>query len=195
MLKINEFGSVQFVKSITDIKQIPEPALPEIAFSGRSNVGKSSLLNAIFNRKNLVKISSTPGKTQLINYFNVMDKIYCVDLPGYGFAKVPKAEKRKWRNMIESYLLNNSNLKNIYLLIDSRHDLMNLDKEMIEWLDFSDLKFSIILSKMDKLKRNDRVKVIQSFHKSFEGVTIIPFSIKDQQAVIKLKENIIKIIK
>lgn len=194
MLNINDFNNVQFIKSIASNEQIPQIRLPEIAFSGRSNVGKSSLLNSIFNRKNLVKTSSTPGKTQLINYFNVNEQIYCVDLPGYGFAKVPKAEKIKWQSRIENYLIENSYLKHIFLLVDSRHELMNIDKEMIEWLNFSNLRFTVILSKVDKLSKKDKVKSIMQFSNYLKGITILPFSIKEKQSVAKLKEYIIKII-
>lgn len=194
MLKFKDFGEVDFEKSIVDNKNFPNPRLSEIAFAGRSNVGKSSLLNSLFNRKNLVKTSSTPGKTQLINYFNVKSKFFCVDLPGYGYAKLPKKIKEKWRGMIENYLVNNAYLKNIYLLIDSRHDIMSNDKEMIDWLLHEKLNFSIILSKCDKIKKHQQSLVLNQFHDTFPEIPILAFSIKQNDTIKKLRTDIINII-
>jgi GTP-binding protein len=185
------FMSVEFVKSITNLKDQPKSKLPEIAFAGRSNVGKSSLLNSIFNRKNLVKTSSTPGKTQQINYFIVSNKFYFVDLPGYGYARIPLNIKKSWQGMMENYLLKNKYLKRIYLLIDSRHDLQNSDREMIDWLDQSAINFTIILSKYDKLKKGDYHKVINYFTGITGCSNILPFSVKSDKFINSLKYQII----
>ncbi len=128
--------NVQFIKSAANIGQKPSPSLPEVAVAGRSNVGKSSLINVLFNRKKLAKISSTPGKTRLINYFLVDERIYFVDLPGYGYAKLSKHEREKWQKNIESYLRENKNLELVLLLIDMRHGLLPIDRVMIDWLNF-----------------------------------------------------------
>ena len=191
MLKENDFVKVTFVKSITRLDQAPIKK-PEIAFAGRSNVGKSSLLNSIFQRKNLVKTSSTPGKTQLINYFDVADVFYCVDLPGYGFAKIPKAMKAKWKTMMETYITENRSLKKIYLLIDSRHKLMQSDADMAEWLDFLKIDYVVVLSKMDKLSKNEQAKSIKSYQSVFNGKKVIPFSIKNKEFIRNIKNCIIQ---
>lgn len=195
MLKEKDFVRVEFVKSITHIEQRPPVKMPEIAFAGRSNVGKSSLLNSIFQRKKLVKTSSTPGKTQLINYFNVADFFFCVDLPGYGYAKVPKAEKAKWQKMLETYISENINLKRVYVLIDSRHKLMQSDLEMIEWLDFINVDCNIVLSKIDKLSKKDQNSSIRNFKKLFPDKKVIPFSIKSKQYIRDIRYQIIDDLK
>ena len=133
--------NVRFVKSLTEIKDKPIPKLPELAVVGRSNVGKSSLINSIFNQKKLAKISSTPGKTQLINYFEVENKYYFVDLPGYGFAKLPKKESDKWKKMLENYFKDNSDLRLVLVLIDARRGLMQIDQTMTEWFDYFKIKY------------------------------------------------------
>ena len=195
MLKETDFVKTTFVKSITHLDQSPPVVLPEIAFAGRSNVGKSSLLNAIFQRKNLVKTSSTPGKTRQINYYTVADIFYCVDLPGYGYAKIPKSEKVKWKKMLESFISENKNLKKVYVLIDSRHDLMASDREMIEWLNFIKIDYSIVLSKIDKLSKTHQDKSIKYFQTLFLGNVIIPFSIKNTQYVKQIRKQLINDLK
>lgn len=186
------FNSVNFIKSISDLANAPIPRRVEIAFAGRSNVGKSSLLNAVFKRKNLVKTSSTPGKTQLLNYFNINDEFYCVDLPGYGYAKLPMSLKKKWQAMIEKYVLENSHLTQIYLLIDSRHDIMANDLQMIEWLKSTGKNFTIVLSKFDKLKKSQYQTQLDYFSKVVDTQTVMPFSIKSGIFVNDLKTHIIK---
>lgn len=192
MLTETDFVKVTFTKSISRLEQSPENKMPEIAFAGRSNVGKSSLLNAIFQRKNYVKTSSTPGKTQLINYFNIADKIYCVDLPGYGFAKIPKAQKGNWKKMIETYITKNDYLKKVYVLIDSRHDLMQNDSEMIKWLEYMNIDYAIVLSKMDKLPKREQTSSISKYRAHFNKKEVIPFSIKNDQYIKNLKNYIIR---
>lgn len=191
MLKESDFVKVDFVKSINQPEQAPEFKLPEIAFAGRSNVGKSSLLNSIFQRKNLVKTSSTPGKTQLINYFKVSNYFYCVDLPGYGYAKISKSEKYKWQKMIESYFIKNNFLKKVYVLMDSRHNLMKKDLQMVEWLNLIEANYTIVLSKIDKLSKKDQKISINNYKTKFPEKNVIPFSIKNKQYIKNIRIQII----
>lgn len=189
------FKKAEFVKSIKDIKNKPEISFPEIAFAGRSNVGKSSLMNAILNRKKLVKISSTPGKTQLINYFLINDKFYFVDLPGYGYASIPKSILKSWQKMIESYILKNSNLRLVSLLIDSRHDIMNSDLQMAEWLDHNTIPFIIVLTKTDKLPKTKLQRQLKIFNQAFPDHHVIPFSIKSLDYIINFSNMLMDFIK
>ena len=145
--------SAEFILSASSLWQFPPPTLPEIAFAGRSNVGKSTLINSLLNRKKLVKTSSTPGKTQLINFFKVNDKFHFVDLPGYGFAKVPNTVRQQWQRLIEAYLKERESLRNVVLIVDSRHGPTKQDKQIKEWLDYYDRPVLIVASKIDKLKR------------------------------------------
>ena len=145
--------SAEFLLSASSPWQFPPPTLPEIAFAGRSNVGKSTLINSLLNRKKLVKTSSTPGKTQLINFFNINDKFHFVDLPGYGFAKVPENVRKQWQRLIESYLQERESLRNVVLIVDSRHGPTTQDRQLKEWLDYYERPVLIVASKVDKLKR------------------------------------------
>ena len=145
--------SAEFILSASSPWQFPPPTLPEIAFAGRSNVGKSTLINSLLNRKKLVKTSSTPGKTQLINFFNINDKFYFVDLPGYGFAKVPENVRKQWQRLIESYLQERESLRNVVRIVDSRHGPTAQDRQLKEWLDYYERPVIIVASKVDKLKR------------------------------------------
>jgi GTP-binding protein len=154
---MSQIKKVKFLKSAVDPKDFPPPIYPEIAIVGRSNVGKSSLINAIFNRK-IAKVSASPGKTRLINFFQLNDDIYFVDLPGYGFAKVSKAEREKWRKMIERYFGTRDNLKLVLLLVDSRHDPTKLDVMMKEWLEALGIPFVVIGTKLDKLNQSEKAK-------------------------------------
>lgn len=154
---------VGFVMSNSDVGKCPKPDLPEYAFIGRSNVGKSSLINTLMQRKNLAKTSSTPGKTQLINHFVVNNEWYLVDLPGYGFAKVPKAVREKFEKMISDYILKRENLVNVFVLVDSRHAPQNIDLEFMEWLGMSQIPFSIVFTKLDKLKPKEVEKKIREY--------------------------------
>ncbi len=188
------FYKAEFVKSIVDISQKPEQLLPEAAFAGRSNVGKSSLLNAIFNRKKLVKTSSTPGKTQLLNYFLVNEKYHFVDLPGYGYAKTPKSVSAKWGKMIENYILKSKELKFICLLIDSRHDLLKADAEMSDWLNFKSIPYIVVLTKADKLKKNQLHKQRLNFENRFPDHHVLPFSVNSLQYKAELAELIYSLL-
>ena len=145
--------SAEFLLSASTKRQFPAETLPEIAFAGRSNVGKSTLINSLLNRKKLVKTSATPGKTQLINFFKVNDKFYFVDLPGYGYAKVPESVRCKWKNLVEAYLSDRKTLRNVVLIIDSRHNPTTQDRQLLEWLKYFQRPSLIVASKIDKLKR------------------------------------------
>ena len=133
---------------------VPETELPEVAFAGKSNVGKSSLINALMNRKSYARISSQPGKTQTINYYNINDAMYLVDLPGYGYANVSQSVKEKWGKMVERYLKKSTQLKQVFLLIDIRHDPSANDKMMYDWIVANGYRPVIIATKLDKLKRS-----------------------------------------
>ncbi len=150
--------STEFVKSAVKPSQYPPGDLPEIAFAGRSNVGKSSLINALVNRKNLVRTSSTPGRTQLINFFNVNGQFTLVDLPGYGFAKVPLAVKREWGPMMETYLAKRSNLRGTVLILDIRRTPVAEDSLMLQWLRAYDIPPLLVVTKCDKVSKNERAK-------------------------------------
>ena len=141
-----------FVKSSGKWQECPEPELPEYAFIGRSNVGKSSLINAMMNHKDLAKTSQTPGKTQLINHFLVNENWYLTDLPGYGYAKVSKSLRKDFEKLITNYILNRKNLVNLFILIDIRHTPQKIDLEFLEWCGENGIPFSIVFTKLDKLK-------------------------------------------
>jgi GTP-binding protein len=146
--------SATYIKSVVDLKSLPKDQLPEIAFAGRSNVGKSSALNRLVNIKNLAKTSSTPGKTKLINSFLINKNLYFVDLPGYGYAKASKSMRKSWGKLVEDYLKTRKNLKGTVLLIDSRRGLLEPDLQLSEWLDFYGREKLIVLTKADKLSRS-----------------------------------------
>ena len=137
--------------------KIPDTGLPEVAFAGKSNVGKSSLINGLMNRKALARTSAQPGKTQTINFYKINDELDLVDLPGYGYARVTPAEKEKWGKMIENYLHTSHNLKAVFLLIDIRHDPSANDRQMYEWILHNGYEPIIIATKLDKLKRSQEI--------------------------------------
>lgn len=169
----------EFAATAVAASQYPTNGYPEVAFVGRSNVGKSSLINALLNRKSLARISSVPGKTRTINFYNINDEIYFVDLPGYGYAKVSKEEKKKWAKIIEDYLFNREELKLILLLVDSRHEPTEDDNLMLQWIKSSNHNFAIIATKSDKLSRNQLTKNINMIKKSLmleNEDLLIPFS-------------------
>jgi len=153
--------SAEFLLSASTRKQFPAATLPEIAFAGRSNVGKSTLINSLLNRKKLVKTSATPGKTQLINFFKVNDQFYFVDLPGYGYAKVPESVRSKWQNLVEAYLSERETLRNVVLIIDCRHKPTLQDRQLLEWLEYYQRPSLVVASKIDKLKRGQVQKHLQ----------------------------------
>ena len=156
--------TAEFLKSSHKIDQCPETTVPEFAFIGRSNVGKSSLINMLCNRNALAKVSNTPGKTQLINHFNInTDEWLLVDLPGYGYAKVPKAIKSGFDIMIRTYLKNRTNLIYTFVLVDSRHNPQKVDLDFINWLGKNEIPFGVIFTKTDKLKKLEFEPKIQNY--------------------------------
>ena len=150
-------GPIDFLKSAPALQFLPDPKVPEIAFAGRSNVGKSSLLNALTNRKTLARTSNTPGRTQELNFFDVGKplRIRLVDMPGYGFAEAPKDMVKRWRFLINDYLRGRAVLKRALVLVDSRHGLKPVDHEVMDMLDTAAVSYHIVLTKADKVKRND----------------------------------------
>ncbi len=158
--------SAEFIKSALKKSDCPKESLPEVAFAGRSNVGKSSLINTVLNRKNLARTSSSPGRTQMLNFFRINDQIYFVDLPGYGFAKVPVGVRAQWKPMVEDYLKNRKTLKLIILLLDIRRAPNSDDASFIRWLEKFSIPFLVVLTKSDKVSKNKcsaQRKVIKEF--------------------------------
>lgn len=152
----------EFVLGVAKLEQLPLTEMPEVAFAGRSNVGKSSLINALTGQKGLAKTSNTPGRTQQLNYFNIEDKLHLVDLPGYGYAQAPEKMVKQWQNLIFTYLQGRVNLKRVFLLIDSRHGVKKVDEEIMELLDKAAVTYQIILTKTDKISAKELEKVITS---------------------------------
>ena len=152
------FSDVRFLTSVFDLRQLPEPELPEIAFAGRSNVGKSSLLNRLIKRRNLVKTSARPGKTQSLNFFLLDNSIYLVDLPGYGYARVSKKMQAAWQELITAYLETRENLKCVVVIVDLRHELKVADLQLVDWLRSNGVPFLLVYTKADKLSANERSK-------------------------------------
>ena len=163
---------------------LPENQLPEVAFAGKSNVGKSSLINALMNRKSLARTSGQPGKTQTINFYNLNDQIYLVDLPGYGYAKTAKRERELWGEMIERYLHTSDVLRAVFLLVDIRHAPSENDRQMFDWMKYMGFDPVIIATKLDKIKRsqvNRQIKVIRECLGADGETIIVPFSAQTKQ--------------
>lgn len=174
--------NLETVCGITSV--LPQNTKPEIAFAGKSNVGKSSLINALMNRKSYARISATPGKTQTINFYNINEEMYLVDLPGYGYAKVSEEEKQKWGQLIEKYLHGSGQLKAVFLLIDIRHDPSANDKMMYDWVVAQGYQPIIIATKLDKIKRSQidkHLKMLRTGLGLVPGTRIIPFSAMTKQ--------------
>ena len=174
--------NLEIVCGITS--KIPDTAYNEVAFAGKSNVGKSSLINALMNRKALARTSAQPGKTQTINFYNINDAMYLVDLPGYGYAKASEEVKAKWGKMIENYLHTSKRLKAVFLLIDIRHDPSANDRMMYEWMVYQGFHPIIVATKMDKIKRSQlqkQLKVIRLGLNTEKGAILIPFSAETKQ--------------
>ena len=154
--------SCTFVLGVASLAQLPPDApMEEVAFAGRSNVGKSSLINALTGRRGLAKTSNTPGRTQQLNYFNLADRLYLVDLPGYGYAKAPESMVKQWQKMIFAYLQGRVNLKRVFLLIDSRHGIKKVDRDIMELLDKAAVTYQIVLTKSDKISSSAQVAVVK----------------------------------
>ena len=174
--------SLEKVCGVTSVLPVNDKI--EVAFAGKSNVGKSSLINALMNRKSLARTSSQPGKTQTINFYNINDAMYLVDLPGYGYAKVSQAEKEKWGQLIERYLQKSRMLKAVFLLVDIRHDPSANDRTMYEWMAYNGYEPIIIATKLDKIKRSQvqkQVKAIRTGLGMKAGGMVIPFSAETKQ--------------
>ncbi len=174
-----EFINCEMLVAAVRYEQYPSPDLPEIALAGRSNVGKSSLVNTLVNRKNLARTSSTPGKTATINFYEVEKKYRFVDLPGYGYAKVSKDEKKKWGGMIENYLSKRENLKGVFLLVDARHKPSADDKMMFDWIKTFGYEPIVVATKLDKLKSSQIEKNLTEIYEFLEldyDSVLIPFS-------------------
>lgn len=188
--------SVEFVKSAVKHDQYPDYDLPEIAFAGRSNVGKSSLINTLIQRKGLVKTSSKPGCTQLINFFLMNEELSLVDLPGYGYAKVSKKIRAQWRPMVEQYLEYRRNLLGLLLLIDIRRDPGKEEFEMVEWLELNEMPYLVILTKADKLSKNNQKKRLLSICSQLdrEENGVILFSSKTRKGREKILNEIQNLI-
>ena len=191
-----DFGKVQFLLSAHAIRQLPPPLLPDIAFAGRSNVGKSSLINRLVNRNSLVKTSSRPGKTQSLNYFLVDEALYLVDLPGYGYARVSRETQRFWQGLISDYVETRPTLACVVVIIDLRHELKVLDRELIDWLRHLNRPFLPVYTKADKLSRNAQAKNAALLD---AGLTITPadriiFSAETGQGNEMLRQRIANIV-
>lgn len=172
---------------------IPDTEFPEVAFAGKSNVGKSSLINSLMNRKSYARTSSQPGKTQTINFYNINDAMYLVDLPGYGYANASPAVKAKWGKMIEKYLRQSANLKQVFLLVDIRHDPSQNDKMMYNWIVDNGFRPVIIATKLDKLKRSQIAKHVKAVRTGLglkEDDILIPFSSQTKQGLDELWNTI-----
>lgn len=183
--------SVNLETVIGITSKLPENTLPEFAFAGKSNVGKSSLINAIMNRKSYARTSSQPGKTQTINFYNINEELYLVDLPGYGYAKVSQETKAKWGKMIEKYLRRSQQLKAVFLLIDIRHDPSANDRDMYEWIVHNGFEPIIIATKSDKISRGQidkHLKAIRVGLKTRPGTIMIPFSSLNKNGLEKVYE-------
>ncbi|MDJ1495963.1 ribosome biogenesis GTP-binding protein YihA/YsxC [Cytophagaceae bacterium DM2B3-1] len=184
-----------FKQSNTDYKKCPAPTMPEYAFIGRSNVGKSSLINMITGKPTLAKTSQTPGKTQLINHFSINDQWYLVDLPGYGYAKASQKEREKWDKMIKEYLKNRTNLHCIFVLIDSRHSAQKIDMEFMQWLGENELPFAIIFTKTDKQSKTKTQALLNEYAtKMLDYWEEMPVSFSTSSLTKAGKDEILKFI-
>lgn len=173
--------SAEFINSIYDLRTLPKTVLSEFVFVGRSNVGKSSLINKICNKKSLAKIGSVPGKTRQLNYFLINEEFYLVDLPGYGYAKVPEQIRAGWRKLVEEYISERQNVNMVFVLIDARHEPTYLDELMVSWLEYYEIPYTIVLTKADKISKNKMEKQIYRSSKIVNNDDLckdyIPFSI------------------
>ncbi len=189
--------NVKLYKTVFVPEDLPNTPYREVAFVGRSNVGKSSLLNTLANNFKLARVSSEPGKTRSVNFFLVNNRFFLVDLPGYGFAKVPIKEQKRWRELIESYLSSRDTLKGVFLLVDSRVGPTEKDLQMKDWLDFYGIPYIIVATKVDKLKSSERQKLKKFLEGKFseKNLKIIPFSSKTRegrQELLKAVESFIE---
>lgn len=187
------FNNAQFEKAFATLAQLDASDLPEICFSGRSNVGKSSLINKVLGRKSIARVSSKPGKTITINFYRV-DDIRLVDLPGYGYAKVSYAEKERWAELMEGYFGSGRNIKMVFQLIDMRHPATDFDLSMLEFLDANEIPYTVILTKSDKLNKGETEKRLSLIKEELGDYVldteIIPFSAENGQGADRIREII-----
>lgn len=186
---------VTFMLSVVSLDTLPPASLPEVCFAGRSNVGKSSLINALTNRKGLARASNTPGRTRELNYFNVDDRLHVVDLPGYGYARASKVDIARWTKLTRAFLRGRANLRRVFVLIDSRHGLKPNDFELFDMLDEAAVTYQLILTKVDKLKKGDLAKVQAKTEKSIAKrpaafPTIISTSSEKKDGIDELRAEI-----
>ena len=158
----------RFVKGVVDMKGLPNPDKIEVCFSGRSNVGKSSLINALTGRKGLARASNTPGRTQEINFFSIPENYYLVDLPGYGYANAPIKVGEKWQNLLKQYLAGRQSLRRAFVLVDGRHGVKKVDTEIMSMLDSSAVTFQVVLTKLDKVKEKDRENILDQVRSNLQ---------------------------
>ncbi len=189
-MKVNK---AEFMLSAYSYQDYPRHSLPEIAFSGKSNVGKSSLINTLVNRKNLAIISSRPGRTQSINFYNIDDRFSFVDLPGYGFARVPDEVQEEWRELVNDYLYERSNLKAIIQIVDARHKPSSDDQMMVDWLKSVGLPFIVVATKVDKISKNKRNKQREIITEALNVDEITFFSAKNGEGNKKVSAFIYQI--
>ena len=188
-MKLN-YNKAEFTAAYGKFSQLPAPERIEIAFAGHSNVGKSTLINKLFNRKNLARVSSVPGKTATINFYG-LENIYFVDLPGCGYAKVAKSEKERWAGLIEGYLSSDRDIRLVFMLVDMRHAPTKDDVQMINYLIDTEMPFVLVLTKADKLNKTERAKRMEAFKDEipcFEDIHSIPFSSQTFEGVEELRE-------
>ncbi len=187
------YNNAQFEKSVGTASGLEKSDLPEICFSGRSNVGKSSLINKILGRKAIARVSSKPGKTVTVNFYRV-DSVRIVDLPGYGYAKVAYSEKERWSELMETYFRTDRNIKRVFQLIDMRHPATDFDLSMLDFLTQMHIPYSVILTKSDKLNKSETEKRLELIYEELgdyaDGIKIIPFSIKNFENVEKVRQII-----
>ena len=187
------FNNAQFEKAYGTFSQLEASDLPEICFSGRSNVGKSSLINKVLGRKSIARVSSKPGKTVTINFYRV-DSVRLVDLPGYGYAKVPFSEKSRWSDLMEGYFGSGRNIKTVFQLIDMRHPATAFDISMLEYMKVMGIKYTVVLTKSDKLNKAETAErlrlIVEELGEYAEDIQIIPFSAQNGQGVEALREII-----
>ena len=190
-MKLN-YNKAEFTAAYGKFSQLPPPERIEIAFAGHSNVGKSTLINKLFNRKNLARVSSVPGKTATINFYG-LENLYFVDLPGYGYAKVAKSEKERWAGLIEGYLSSDRDIRLVFMLVDSRHAPTKDDIHMINYLIDEEMPFVLVLTKVDKLNKTERAKRMEAFYSEipyFDVICSVPFSSQTFEGVEELREII-----
>ncbi|PWN05362.1 ribosome biogenesis GTP-binding protein YihA/YsxC [Rhodohalobacter mucosus] len=190
------FNKARFITSAPKLSDCPPESLPEICFAGRSNVGKSSIINKITNRKRLARTSNTPGKTQQMNYYEIDDSFYLVDLPGFGYAKVPKKERDRWGRDIQNYLLKRNTLHLVLHLVDSRHPPSKLDEEFFYWLGSNQKPFAILLTKADKISNNKLRSSLAAIRKILEemniDVPVIPCSAQSGKGIEEIRSLILE---